>query len=461
MRFKATPLAVRSPSSRPARRPEQRRDPSRLRDWLSTLPILLLIPALVLPVMFALASSSVLETARPADDAPTDSPKHVSNKLVSGGVQQQRDSRPRVSDGSPSPTDVSGRTLPASHRGGTATRVATEESEPNAAPAEPTTAPAEPTAAPAEPTAAPPSASPPSQNPTPAPSVAPAPAVGDLQALVNAAPAGGTVNYTGSWSGMLTIAKPLTVIGGRINGSVKITASNVSLRSMAVIGPQSAAWSSGQNAIYAEAVSNVTLDGVEAGNVGNAGIRFHQVTGFTIVGAYVHDAVYAGIITTSSTDGLIAGGTVERIGMNGSSAANSNNAYGIALTRFGFDAGTPKAARITVRNMTVRDVPTWHGLDTHGGVDIVFEGNRIERTYRGIMATAVGGQRVTARGNTIIAASYIGIAVVDTKPYTVTGNAITASPNIGIFIEASACGTLSGNSITGSTTPVRDEGDRC
>ena len=455
MRFKATPLAARSPSSRPAPRPEQRRDPSKLRDWLSTLPILLLIPALVLPVIFALASSSALETARPAGDAPTDSPKHASKKPASGGVQGQRDSRPRVSDRSPRPPEVSDRTLPASRRGAIATRVATEESEPNAA------APAEPTAAPAEPTAAPPSASPPSQNPTPAPSVAPAPAVGDLQALVNAAPAGGTVNYSGSWSGTLTIAKPLTVIGGRINGSVKITASNVSLRSMAVIGPQSATWSSGQNAIYAEAVSNVTLDGVEAGNVGNAGIRFHYVTGFTIVGAYVHDAVYAGIITTSSTDGLIAGGTVERIGMNGSSAANSNNAYGIALTSFSFDAGTPRAARITVRNMTVRDVPTWHGLDTHGGVDIVFEGNRIERTYRGIMATAVGGQRVTARSNTIIAASYIGIAVVDTMPYTVIGNAIIASPNIGIFIETSACGTLSGNSITGSTTPLRDEGDRC
>jgi hypothetical protein len=455
MRFKATPLAARSPSSRPARRSEQRRDPSRLRDWLSTLPILLLIPALVLPVVFVLASSSGLETARPADDPPTDSPKHASKKPVSGGVQPQRDSRPRVSDGRPRP--LSDRTLPAGHRGGIATRVATKESEPNAAPAEPSAAP--PSAAP--PSAAPPSASPSSQNPTPAPSVAPAPAAGDLQALVNAAPPGGTVNYSGSWSGTLTIAKPLTLIGGRINGSVEITASNVSLRSMAVIGPQSATWSSGQNAIYAEAVSNVTLDGVEAGNVGNAGIRFHYVTGFTIVGAYVHDAVYAGIITTSSTDGLIAGGTVERIGMNGSSAANSNNAYGVALTRFGFDAGTPKAARITVRNMTVRDVPTWHGLDTHGGVDIVFEGNRIERTYRGIMITAAGGQRVTARNNSIIAASYIGIAVVDTKPYTVTGNAISASPNIGIFVEGSACGTLSGNSIAGSATQVLDEGGRC
>ena len=109
MRFKATPLAARSPSSRPARRSEQRRDPSRLRDWLSTLPILLLIPALVLPVVFVLASSSGLETARPADDPPTDSPKHLSKKPVSGGVQPQRDSRPRVSDGRPRP--LSDRTL--------------------------------------------------------------------------------------------------------------------------------------------------------------------------------------------------------------------------------------------------------------------------------------------------------------------------------------------------------------
>ena len=283
--------------------------------------------------------------------------------------------------------------------------------------------------------------------------------MGNLQGLVNAAAPGSTINFSGAWVGTLTVAKPLTIAGGTVHGSIRITSSNVTLRSMSVIGPQSAVWSSAQNAIYAEYVSNVVFDGVTVANVGNAGIRLHYVTGFTILNSYAHDAVYAGIITTSSTDGLIAGGVVERIGMHGSAAANSNNAYGISLTRFGSD--TPKAARITVRNVTVRDVPTWHGLDTHGGVDIVFEGNRVERTYRGIMMTAVGGQRVTARNNAIVAASYIGIAVVDTKPYSVTGNAIASSPNIGIFVENSACGTLATNSIAGSATPVRDEGGRC
>jgi len=228
---------------------------------------------------------------------------------------------------------------------------------------------------------------------------------------------------------------------------------------MAVIGPQASAYASGQNAIYAEAVSNLTLDGVEAGYVGNAGVRLHYVTGFTIINPNIHDAVYAGIITTSSTDGVIAGGIIQRIGMNGSSAANSNNAYGIALSRF--TTADPKAARITVRNVTVRDVPTWSGIDTHGGLDVIFEGNVVERTYRGIMVTGVGGERVTVRNNAISGASYMGIAVVDTRPYAVTGNSIGASLTYGVFVDASACGTLSGNNVVGSATLVLDQGGRC
>lgn len=288
--------------------------------------------------------------------------------------------------------------------------------------------------------------------------IVPPPATGDLQALINAAPSGGTVNYSGTHTGSVTVNKSLTIVGGQVNGKVTITANDVTLRQMVVLGPQFANYVGGQDAIYAANVSNVTLDRVEAGNAGDSGVRLHYVTGFTILTPNIHDTVYAGIITTSSTDGLIAGGTVQRVGMNGSSAANSDNAYGIALTRY---LNTePQAVRITVRNVTVNDVPTWHGLDTHGGLDILFENNTVARTYRGIMVTASNGQRVTVRGNNISAASYMGIAVVDTRPYVVTGNTISG-PTYGIFVDTNACGTISGNTITGSGTPILDRGTRC
>jgi hypothetical protein len=282
-----------------------------------------------------------------------------------------------------------------------------------------------------------------------------------LQALVNAAPPGGTITFGGTWNGALAIAKPLTLVGGRVNGSVKIMASNVTLRSIAVIGPQSTSYSANQNAIYAVSVGNLTLDRVEAGNVGDAGIRLHYVSGFTILAPFVHDAVYAGIITTSSTDGLITGGRVERIGMNGSAAANSDNAYGIALTRFG---DQPKAARITVRGMLVMNVPTWHGLDTHGGLGIIFENNTVIGTYRGIMLTGYGGDGNVARGNRIEQSSRPsdgrGVLVSDNQHYSISGNVIVGPVATGIHVLEGSCGTISGNSITAGT-PIADMGTQC
>jgi len=302
----------------------------------------------------------------------------------------------------------------------------------------------------------------PTVTPTPTPTPTPPPAGVDLQALVNAAGPGATIAYSGSWSGALLIDKPLTIHGGRINGSVRITANNVTLREMTVLGPQSASYVSSQNAIYAEGVSGVVLDRVEAGNVGNAAVRLHFVTGFQILMPNIYDAVYAGIITTSSTDGLIEGGTVSRIGVTGSEA-NSGNAYGITLTRFG--QVDPKAARITVRGVTVTDVPTWHGLDTHGGLFIVFENNTIRGTYRGIMLTGYGGQDNIARGNLIEQSSRPeagrGVLVSDNQRYQIKGNTIIGPLPTGIRVLAGSCGAISGNTITNVGTLIYDLGSQC
>ena len=445
MRYKAVPLSVRHPTT-PRLRQTRRRIPSpdrrsRLREWLATFPILLLVPALVIPILVTAANSK----SDSLDGRDDHSPDRSASSSFSTPAPETRTV----------PSKAERRRVRAEHLDASTLQGAV----PTDAPPASTDAPAPMAAAPASVTPAPVPVvpiAPPAPSDSPA---APAPVGGDLQALVNATVPGGTINYTGTWNGALTIGKPLTIVGGRVNGSIRIASSNVTLRMLAVIGPQSSAYVGGQDAIYAEYVSGVTLDQVEAGNVGDAGIRLHAVTGFAILTPNIHDAVYAGIITTSSTDGLIAGGTVQRIGMNGSAAANSNNAYGIALTRYGFE--TPKSARITVQNVTVLDVPTWHGLDTHGGVDLVFEGNWVERTYRGIMITGVGAERVTVRGNTVAQASYIGIAVVDAVPYLLAGNTITSSPNIGIFVDTAACGALDGNAISGSATPVLDTGARC
>jgi len=75
------------------------------------------------------------------------------------------------------------------------------------------------------------------------------------------------------------------------------------------------------------------LDRVWVSGWGNAAARLNNVTCLTIRGCSISDAVYAGIITTTATDGLIEGCAIERIGVQGASA-NANNAYGISLSRW-------------------------------------------------------------------------------------------------------------------------------
>jgi len=257
----------------------------------------------------------------------------------------------------------------------------------------------------------------------------------------------------------VTVNKPLTINGGRVNGAVRIAASNVTLRQMVVLCGQFGSYVAGQNAITATNISSLVLDRIEAGNCGEAAIRLRFVSGFSVIAPYLHDTVYAGLLATTVSDGLIEGGVVERVGMNGTSAARNNNAYGVILSYINLADGP--SARVTVRGVSVRDVPSWHGLDTHAGVDITFENNTVERTYRGINIIGPSGTRVTARNNVINRASYMGIAISDTQRYVVTGNTITNSPTFGILVEAVACGTLSGNSVTGAATPVSDSGGRC
>ncbi len=74
--------------------------------------------------------------------------------------------------------------------------------------------------------------------------------------------------------------------------------------------------------------------------------------------------------------GTISSNTVQRIGVQ---LANGDNAYGIAVSAYG---GEPRSSDVTVTGNTVEDVPTWHGLDTHGGLRIAFTNNTVRRASR-------------------------------------------------------------------------------
>lgn len=67
----------------------------------------------------------------------------------------------------------------------------------------------------------------------------------------------------------------------------------------------------------------------------------------------------------------------------------SPNAYGVALNSTSSSNGTLK--NVYVRYNLVKDIPTWEGLDTHGGNNIYFQYNHVKNCMGGIATQAVNG----------------------------------------------------------------------
>lgn len=285
------------------------------------------------------------------------------------------------------------------------------------------------------PATAPPSIRP-SVSPTPAST---APSCGtSLQARLDAAPAGATLNLLGcSYSSGATIAKPLTLIGGAITTSSKglvVASSNVTIAGVTITGPQATTYSSAQMGIYALATAAAPIDNLvirdsRIQRFGHGGIWLRHLTDFSITGNTITDAVYSGIEIISGIRGDVSGNTVQRIGVVGASA-NSNNAYGIAITRWTTSSSEPASSDVIVASNLVEGVPTWHGLDTHGGIRVTFSGNTVRGSRDGIFVTGWADARATdvvTDGNDVVNTSgsnQYGITSVYSTGGQVTGNTI-------------------------------------
>jgi parallel beta-helix repeat protein len=240
-----------------------------------------------------------------------------------------------------------------------------------------------------------------------------------LQARIDAAPSGSTLNLTGcTYSGSATIAKPLTIVGAVLNSpagtaGLVVKASDVTLDGLRIIGPQGTTYRGGEFGITVAASASaparrLTVRNSEIASFGKAGMWLRYVADVVIENNDVHDIVYAGIMVISGTGGRISGNTVSRIGVYGA-AANGNNAYGIALE----DQGLPVTSNFLVSENVVTNVPTWHALDTHGGYKITFRANIVTQASRGLFLTSSD----TAKATDIVVADNQILS-----PYPVTFN---------------------------------------
>ena len=275
---------------------------------------------------------------------------------------------------------------------------------------------------------------------------------------MDAAAAGSVLNLAGCTYGAgATVTKPLTIMGATVSppagtAGLVVSANDVTLDGLRIIGPQGTTYREGEFGIMVAASASaparrLTVRNSEIASFGKAGMWLRYVSDVVVENNDVHDIVYAGIMIISGTGGRISGNTVSRIGVNGAEA-NGNNAYGIALE----DQGLPRTTDFTVSGNLVTDVPTWHALDTHGGLRITFRANVVSRCSRGLFLTSseASGSRATnivVADNQILSPSPVTFNLTPITLYAVDGAAFTSNAIVGW-----------GGASPTSTTPYYDYG---
>lgn len=199
--------------------------------------------------------------------------------------------------------------------------------------------------------------------------------VDDLVAAIAATPNGGILDCGGAAfaapDGGLNLNRPIVLRDTHLTSTVKAgSATTATLRVTA---------------------TGVVVEGMSVTG-GFVGILLDRVAE-VLVRAYVKDVVYAGILSLSATDCLVENAVID--GVRPVSGVNEHNAYGVTFTNL---AGQPLSKRMTVRDSFISNIPTWHGLDTHGGEDISFIDNEITACRRGIFLTD-SPPRVICTGN--------------------------------------------------------------
>ena len=116
----------------------------------------------------------------------------------------------------------------------------------------------------------------------------------------------------------------------------------------------------------------------------NAGIEFRYVNRPVVLHSRIEDCTYAGIACISvKGDGEVAFNRIKNI-----SPGESSSCYGMFFSKnYGTETAFPASRDMWVHHNVVRDVPIWHGFDTHGGINIKFEDNEAYNCYRAFVCT--------------------------------------------------------------------------
>lgn len=243
-----------------------------------------------------------------------------------------------------------------------------------------------------------------------------------LLAAITALPVGGILEVRNNHTSVLpyTINKACTIrfAGGSITNSTStanvftVTADNVTFVSPKIVG-------AGVNTVgtarairavgtVATPLNNFTVLEPDITQFNYIAIETRLVNNVTVMGGNIYQCGYSAVSILSCVKGRVAGMTITDITM----PAGYVNSYGIAFTHW--DSTEPPSRDCVAESNRITNVP-WEGLDTHGGINIVFRDNIIRNCGVGVAIvtgpgtpTAIAPKNAQAIGNDISDATYSG-----------------------------------------------------
>lgn len=292
-----------------------------------------------------------------------------------------------------------------------------------------------------------------------------------IQNAINSAPTGGIVfipagTYTSEGVAEISVNKALTIRGAG-NSTIlsqttspsrifEVTASNVTIKEMALRGPQYANYIA-EYAIRVMGASggrltDFTCENVQMQTFGHSALWIQYVDNFRVEGCRMRYLQRSGILGLSVTNGLIYSNHIRDMILT---APNTNH-YPIAVTRDKLlsISVSPRSENIVISDNLVENT-VWEGIETHGGKDITITGNVVRNSLIGIAAVPSTNEldvdtyaplNITIVGNTVDSRVTTG-----TKQAGIKVVGPTNSPPDGGSAEF-ATGVITGNTVIGHGT---------
>ena len=304
-----------------------------------------------------------------------------------------------------------------------------------------------------------------------------------VQDAINAVPVGGVLEFSAGTTyvipSRLTITTAMTITaygatlqfpsgrsaGGFSNDAVTITSSNVNIyggtwKEVAPDGtyPQIGGYgivflgTENGTGVAPTYLENVSIQDAMIQNWQHTSILFSMCKDFRFESNTIDNIGSTGLQTRSSNNGIINDNIIKNIHADGV-LGSLDNAYGIGMTlsNSGNTVARPVSHTITVSGNFISNVPTWEGIDTHGGYAITVTGNTVINTYTGIAMVAyiggatsaddVGCSHCTVTGNTV----YNNLSVVP-RASAARGIVIDGQVRSGGTLGQQV--TVSGNTVT-------------